>query len=520
MTLDTSLLAARAAGGASPFTVALAVTTGGVLAICLALLCAHPVIDRPAPDRLTDQAIRALPVLTCGLTLLVVINVLISSEPWARTADLPGYGACVASVLTIQALLLAGLGVAAVLRRRGGTQLSAPLRGLGAPVIASVAVGFGVAFSADLVYRVADLLDRDASATERATTGPPLMYTWAIFGFFLAVVATLVVAILVALVTRRDRFRVAAAIVARDFPNAPPTAAHRLQQVRKALARAGFTERLEPLVVAYAVLFGLGMTTSVLGLLQFQPGEVIDRYTAIPADLVGFVIGLGSYLTAAILAGLVIGGIFAYRTAEFRRFVGVLWDLGMFWPRAAHPFAPPCYAERAVPELTRRISHLVKSGHSVLLAGHSQGSVLLATTVLQLPAEIARRVALLTYGSPLRRLYAHLFPAYVNEPVLREVGERLGWRWVNLWTDTDQIGSWIFSSHWQGERPASPGPAGAVDRRLRDPFDVVVPASDTVPPPISGHWLKESDKRFTEVVQELVRRLREETPEVDGKLSM
>ena len=80
-----------------------------------------------------------------------------------------------------------------------------------------------------------------------------------------------------------------------------------------------------------------------------------------------------------------VGGIFAYRTAQFRRYMGVLWDLGTFWPRAAHPFAPPCYAERAVPELAKRISYLVEQGQGVLLAGHSHGSVLLAATVLQLP---------------------------------------------------------------------------------------------------------------------------------------
>ena len=95
---------------------------------------------------------------------------------------------------------------------------------------------------------------------------------------------------------------------------------------------------------------------------------------------------------------MAVGGVFAYRTVGFRRHVGVLWDLGTFWPRAAHPFAPPCYAERAVPELTRRIIYLVSRGNAVLLTAHSHGSVLAAATVLQLPPQVSSRVALLTQG--------------------------------------------------------------------------------------------------------------------------
>ncbi|MER6591096.1 hypothetical protein ABT214_04395 [Micromonospora purpureochromogenes] len=507
-TLDGVLLIARGAPRASLVTIALGLATAGVLLAGLALLCAHPLIDRPAPNKRIDGTTQALRAFACGLTVVVLVHVLTSQHPWPTTVGLPGYGATVAWILAGLTALLLALGTATVLRRRGGKRIGGPVRGLGAPVIATVATVTAVAFSAELLYRVSDLLNRNAPAEDRQATSPPLTYEWAIFGFFLAVVAALAVAALVALISRRSRFRAAAAIVARDFPQAPPEAVSRLRQVQKAIARARFTEQLEPLIVVYAPFAALGLAASTSGLLGLDPGDVVERFTGIPLDLVNSYIGIGSYFIGAIVLGLVFAGIFAYRTAGFRRYIGVVWDLGTFWPRSAHPFAPPCYGDRAVTELARRITYLVDSGHPVLLAGHSHGSVLLAATVLQLPPHVSRRVALLTYASPLRRLYARLFPAYVNQEALHEVGERLGWRWVNLWRDTDPIGSWIFSAHSLGERPAVPGPAGKVDRRLRDPWDVVIPAGDSVPPPIVGHWPGESDERFAAAVRELADRLR------------
>jgi hypothetical protein len=167
-----------------------------------------------------------------------------------------------------------------------------------------------------------------------------------------------------------------------------------------------------------------------------------------------------------------------------------------------------------VPELARRVSALTRD-QKVVLSGHSHGSALAAAAVLQLPPQTLHRVALLTYGSPLRRLYGHLMPAYFGEDVLREVGERVGWRWRNLWRNTDPISGALFSTHQPGEAPAVEGPAGQVDVRLRDPRAVTVQPMDTVPPPIEAHWPYHTDPRYLDIVVELADCLDREDPADD-----
>ncbi|MGW3805541.1 hypothetical protein [Micromonospora sp. NPDC005113] len=505
-TLDLTLLAARAATGASGVTVALAMVTGAVLVACVALLCTPPLIDRGTADRRLDGVTRTLRTTAIILTVVVVTHVLASRASWRAGGGLPGYDATLAWLFVTQTTLLAALGVVLLWRRNRRRDVT-PLFGLGALVIAATAVSLAVAYSAELVYRVSDFLDRALPTGLGIATGTPRAYTWAIYGFFRAVLITLIVAGLMILISRRGRYRAASAIVAGDYPDAPPQTEPRLRQVRQAIARARFTEDLVPLAVVYGCLAGLGTATTSIGLLELFPSDVIERHVGVPAGVVTFGIAFGSWLIAAIIVSLIIAGVFAYRTVPFRRHVGVLWDLGTFWPRAAHPFAPPCYSERAVPELARRITYLVSQGNAVLFTGHSHGSVLLAATVLQLPPQVGNRVALLTHGSPLRRLYGRLFPAYIDDAALREIGDRVGWRWVNLWRDTDPIGGWLFSAHRPGAPATVDGPPAAVDRRLRDPSDVVTPPSDSVPPPIEGHCPEESSESLTAAVGELARRL-------------
>jgi pimeloyl-ACP methyl ester carboxylesterase len=166
-----------------------------------------------------------------------------------------------------------------------------------------------------------------------------------------------------------------------------------------------------------------------------------------------------------------------------RRVVGILWDVGSFWPRAAHPLAPPSYGERAVPDLVERVTELTATtGSRVVLSGHSQGSVLAAAAVMQLPHEVAERVDLVTHGSPLRRLYARHFPAYIDRAVLLSVADAVGDRWKNFYRDTDPIGSWVLhpdDARAGGIRTAETDQTRGIDHRLLDP--------PTLDDPIDGH---------------------------------
>jgi hypothetical protein len=127
------------------------------------------------------------------------------------------------------------------------------------------------------------------------------------------------------------------------------------------------------------------------------------------------------------------------RSQEIRRTTGVLWDVGTFWPRWFHPFAPPAYSDRAVTHLIERIETRADANEDVLLvAAHSQGSIIAGTAILD--AAPSRPVALLTFGSPWRHLYTEFFPAYFGRAATCELAQRLPGRWRNLFRVTDPIG--------------------------------------------------------------------------------
>ncbi len=190
-------------------------------------------------------------------------------------------------------------------------------------------------------------------------------------------------------------------------------------------------------------------------------------------------------LMAATAAAIVIIAVWAFRSRTARRIVGILWDIGTFWPRANHPLTPPCYGERAVPDVCDRLQALTRTpSQRVIVAAHSQGTVIAAATLMQFPHhdDAATRLAIVTFGSPLRRLYARNFPAYFSAAAFQKVWEVVPDRWINMWCLTDPIGAWIRNN----DNRSIDSARTITDYRMTD-AEQLTPDDSRQYPPISGH---------------------------------
>jgi hypothetical protein len=156
--------------------------------------------------------------------------------------------------------------------------------------------------------------------------------------------------------------------------------------------------------------------------------------------------GIGANLVTYGTGALIVLAFAAFQNQGTRRLVGILWDVMTFWPRANHPLTPACSAQRAVPQLVDRADQLTKHPSDwVVLSLHSQGCILGAAAALQMSRDnTLNRSAVLSYGNPLRRLYARAFPAYFPFEVLQRLYRDLDGRWLNLWATTDPIGGPLF----------------------------------------------------------------------------
>ncbi|MCM2579780.1 hypothetical protein M1E25_20930 [Streptomyces sp. MTZ3.1] len=477
--------------------------TGRMLAAALAVsgaavvwvVCRRGRSER-APDHRLDRAVvRLLPGAAFALLMLTAVHTAWERPGWVSSGPLPGNGVFGLIGVAQGTLVLALALVARRLQRRApGGRVA--LRGLAGPAVAVLACALGGLLSGGVAQREADWLDGPSTpgmGDGGPALAPPTVLAWqaAMIPVLLLVLAA--GALWLAHRSAQARRREMPAVLA-EYPGARADAA-RTRRIAGAVARAGLTDSAPRFVGAVAVAAVLLGAAAVAG--AWATGEVpglasqdLPRPVNAAAQTAQ---ALGSWLMGLCFLVLVAWGRRAYRDPSARRTIGILWDVGTFWPRAAHPFAPPCYAERAVPDLSWRMATWTgNTGGRLVISGHSQGSVLAAAAVWQLDGRARARIALLTYGSPLERLYGRWFPAFFGPASLLALHREVH-SWRNLWRRTDPIGGPV-------RVPEADDAAGTgVDRPpLRDPLAFERTVRHPLPEPVRGHSGYQEDPAFAE----------------------
>ncbi|MGA5546803.1 hypothetical protein [Streptomyces pseudogriseolus] len=463
------------------------------------VVCRRGRSERRLDSDADRQLVRGLPLAALVLLALSALHAGWERPGWESADRLPGNVAFGALTLAQGLLVIVLAGVAHALHRTDPDRRAA-LRGLAGPAVAMLACALGGVMSGGVSQRVSDWLD----GTRASIPGPPVLLTWQA-----SVIPPLLLLLLVMCcwLARRawQLARAERAAVADEYraETGDPGRTRRIASVR---AMAALTDRgprilavtsAATLLLGAAALAGAAATGRTPSQAARDAHPVVHGAAQTAQALGSWLIGLGFVL-------LVTWGRRAYKDASARRTIGILWDVGTFWPRAAHPFAPPCYAERAVPDLTWRIATWTRTtGGRLVLSGHSQGSVLAAAAAWQLPPSVRARVALLTYGSPLERLYGRWFPAHFGPDALDALHRDVVC-WRNLYRRTDPIGGPV-------RLPGDTGPD--VDRPpLKDPLAYGRTADHPLPAPILGHSGYQADPAFAEERRRLLARLRPEVP--------
>ena len=473
-----------------------------------AALLGDPRVGRSGVLRVFAEVVPLIE-MWCGVAVLAgsAYAVWTVDLPAGRRGVLPGVADVGMWVSTVTLIALVTLVVAAALLALRTPEEKVPkefgrfLKGMAAPAVAALGVLLAVGFTAALDYGVLRVL---------RPPDPPGAMELPVFHLRIAYAAGLAVALaaavaIVILVGRRrsvQRFvpivRAASNRVADDRKRLPE------EQVRR-VAGAWWLGRLKYALALWVFVFALAGTVltaaavleAVEGLIAAggatativvcRPGSWLPSWLdwlSDCRDLPGpdwVTIGTGVlFLVAGFLLYL---GRRSLGDSAFRRGVCVVWDLVAFWPSVVHPLVPPPYAPKVIEDLRRRIAwHLgecyeldrpedrpctcppqTEPVPFVVLAGHSQGSLIAVAALTRLAERHRDRVALLTFGSQLQIAYARAFPAYVNVSFLRWVRRPvLNGRWLSLYRETDPIGGPVLSR----ERN-DPSEADTVSRSIR-----------------------------------------------------
>ncbi|WP_234466914.1 hypothetical protein, partial [Streptomyces sp. MBT60] len=499
----------RGAEGPVPRFIGAAVEGGIVLCalVVVWVVCRRGRSERTRDTRLDGALISYLPGSALVLLGLAVLYASWSRPDWQFSGALPVETAF--RFLTLgQGVLVVALAVVALGLYRRIPEPRTVLYGLGGPAVAMLACALGGVMTGGVAQRVADWLDGPGTpgmGRSSDIAGPPVLLSWQASVIPVLLLLLLVPVLVLVVRTARTARRLGPVIEAEYAPE--PSDEGRTRRIARIRAAAALTDSAPWIVGVVSTASLLLGAVAIAGSWYSEqvPGRAADGSGPLLESFADAAQATGSWLIGFGFLLFVAGGRRAYKDASARRTIGILWDVGTFWPRAAHPFAPPCYAERAVPDLASRMSAWTSTTPRgrLVISGHSQGSVLAASAVWQLPDATRPRVALLTYGSPLERLYGRWFPAYFGPGPLLGL-HRSVHCWRNLWRATDPIGGPVRIC-------ADPDPS--VDRGpLKDPLAYGRTTKLPLPEPILGHSDYQADPAFADARADLLAELGPHVP--------
>ncbi len=434
-----------------PFAV-LACVAAAVLVASAVLVAVLPTMTiQPEEDRLAKWPnLMSIVVLLAASIVLAVILLLLAFGPTAP--DLTGgapqadrlYGAGnTPLILVIAGTVCALTGLA---WRPAAHRWQTAWSGCAPAVFMTLALALAVGSSAIAVVMIGDWLNgsqgptallgwtaSDAAGSGSDVQGLQISRSYVALGALLliAVVLALVIVLGITFVRPRnvtDRAKAWGAPPATAIPipgggvlpPSPKALLSRIDAKRRAAARLHLAE---PAVGVVAIALGLGIIIGVAwtwwAAAQSQPLWAVSSNEQLIVNILDIgMLGLttvGALLLVVLAAGASSGG---------TRPLGIVWDIACYLPQTGHPFGPPCYAERAVPEIAGRLnSWLRRPDRHAVLAAHSMGGVLAVSSLgLLASCESTRaqlsRISLLTFGVQLRPFFGRMLPDLLGPDVL------------------------------------------------------------------------------------------------------
>ncbi|MFT4136387.1 hypothetical protein [Microbacterium sp.] len=382
-------------------------------------------------------------VLGAAFALFVVLVIALLFDPTGSREPGRLYGAGVSPLVIVS--LAAIIAASGVFWRPWRDRTHTAWHGCGPGILMGTALAVGTATSSIVVVTAGDFLNgargaaalvRDAAAA--AGTAPDLVVSscWVALGA--GVTMGLVAAAAwtaIGLARRRDVTGRAQAWGAPGAPGdirvvdggvlppSPKVLYARIGARRRLAARVHLAEPIGAIVtlsLSAAVVVGCVWAwasyvqhVSLWGALPALQPQVVRTFLAVALPALAW-IGLGLVLMLAMGA--------ATRSS---RPLGMVWDIVCYLPRTGHPFGPPSYGMRAVPEIAGRLVEWLDDGpqRRVVLSAHSMGAVLSVSALGVLASTPAtrrylERISLLTFGVQLRAFFGRLLPELLGPAAL------------------------------------------------------------------------------------------------------